>query len=399
VRAAPAPVSGQSSEREILVMLRIPPDHHRSNASYGGDYGDQFTITIRRRVAQRIARRYGLEFVGDGWQMPLIRVDCYVMRVRPGELIESAMKRIAGDPEIVWSQPMHVYQAQASGPPANNDPLFALQPAATAWRLADLHRVTTGRGVIVAVVDSRIELSHPDLAGQFVTSQDFVDGRPGPPESHGTGIAGVIAAKEGNGQGISGVAPGARLMALRACWQTDQSSPTASTVCDSLSLARALHYAIEHGAGVINLSLSGPPDRLLAQLIEVASQRHITVVAAYDPRLPKGGFPASDPNVIAVANESLPSAPAGVYLAPGEDVPTTQPGGKWFLVNGSSYAAAHVSGLIALVREYRTAPLPPLLATMLSAGGVIDACATLLHASKPCNCACPKPAKLALVHQ
>ncbi len=146
---------------------------------------------------------------------------------------------------------------------------------------------------------------------------------------------------------------------------------------------------------MINLSLSGPPDRLLAQLIAIAGAHNISVVAAYDPDLPKGGFPASDPEVIAVANESLLSAPPGVYLAPGEDVPTTEPGGKWFLVNGSSYAAAHVSGLIALVREHRDTALRPLLVASLPNGGDVDACATLLHALKPCDCTCPKTTRLA----
>ena len=390
------PPAAQADEHEILVMLRIPPDHYRPTATYGGDYGDQFTIAARRRLAERIAHRYGLDFVGDGWQMPLLGLDCYVMRVRQDETVDSAMKRISGDPEVAWSEPMHVYETQASATDsAEGDPLYAVQPTATAWRLADLHRVTTGRGVVVAVIDSRIELNHPDLSGQFVADQDFVVGRPGPAERHGTGVAGVIAAKSGNGVGISGVAPGARLMALRACWQTDEVSASAPTFCDSLSLAKALHYAIDHGAKVINLSLSGPPDRLLAQLIAIAGAHNISVVAAYDPDLPKGGFPASDPEVIAVANESLLSAPPGVYLAPGEDVPTTEPGGKWFLVNGSSYAAAHVSGLIALVREHRDTALRPLLVASLPNGGDVDACATLLHALKPCDCTCPKTTRLA----
>ena len=397
VAPAPAPAAAptQDDGREILVMLRIPPEHYRPNASYGGDYGDRSTITTRRRLAERIARHYRLEFIGDGWQMPLLGLDCYVMRVRQDETLDSAMKRIARAPEVAWTEPMHLYQTQASGPAVEDDPLYAVEPAASAWRLADLHKVTTGRGVVVAVVDSRVELNHPDLAGQFVASEDFVTGRPGSAERHGTGVAGIIAAKSGNGVGISGIAPGARLMALRACWQTGVDAPTAPTYCDSLSLARALHYAIEHKAKVINLSLSGPPDRLLGQLIGIASSHDISVVAAYDPDLPKGGFPASQAGVIAVANESLPSPPPDVYLAPGEDVPTTQPGGKWFLVNGSSYAAAHVSGLIALAREHRDVALRPLLVASLPTGGTVDACATLLRAAKPCGCTCPKATRLA----
>ena len=398
------PPAAQAAEREILVMLRIPPDHYRPTATYGGDYGDQATIAARRRLAERIARRHSLDFVGDGWQMPLLGLDCYVMRVHADETVDGAIKRISRDPEVAWSEPMHVYQTQAAAaapsrapnPGANEgDPLFAVQPSATAWRLAELHRVTTGRGVVVAVIDSRIELNHPDLSGQFVANEDFVIGRPGPAERHGTGVAGVIAAKSGNGLGISGVAPGARMMALRACWQTDDVSPTAPTLCDSLSLAKALHYAIAHGAKVINLSLSGPPDRLLTQLIAMADVHDISVVAAYDPDLPRGGFPASDPGVIAVGNLSLPSTPPGVYLAPGEDIPTTQPGGKWFLVNGSSYAAAHVSGLIALVREHRDTAPRPLLVASLPHGGEVDACASVEHALKPCDCTCPPYTRLA----
>src|SRR5205085_1842712 len=134
------------------------------------------------------------------------------------------------------------------------------------------------------------------------------------------GVAGVIAARADNGVGIVGVAPGARLMALRACWQT---APDAQlTVCDTLSLARALVFAIDHRAQVLNLSLSGPPTPLLGKLIDVAMERGGVVVGAYDEALPAGGFPASHPGVIAVSDGP---APAGVYLAPGRDVPTTEP--------------------------------------------------------------------------
>ncbi|MBB2173097.1 S8 family serine peptidase [Gluconacetobacter asukensis] len=378
-----------TNARQILVMLRIPPDHHRPSASYGGDYADAFTIAAQRRRAEDIAHRYGLAFVGNGWQMPLLGVDCYVMQVGPGDTVETAIKRISDDSNVLWSQAMHLYRAEASPSPIVNDPLADLQPVTTAWNLTALHRVATGRGVVVAVVDSRVQLDHPDLAGQFVSSENFVDTDNGPAETHGTGVAGVIAAKAGNAIGIAGVAPRAKLMALRACWQTDATKQTAPTVCDSLSLAKALQYAIEHSADVINLSLSGPPDRLLANLIDIAAHRGIVIVAAYDPTLPQGGFPASAPDVIPVDIDSASTAPSGVYLAPGEDVPTTQPGGQWALAHGSSYAAAHVSGLVALLREDRKNAPVALLATPRLTGGVIDACATLLHAGKPCDCDCP----------
>ena len=379
------PPTASADARQILVMLRLPASHVRPNSTYGGDYGDSLARAARRRVAQRIAHREGLELV-DGWPMPLVGVDCFVMRVPATMSVEAVIARVSKDRAVAWSQPMQLYQTRG-GATHGGDPLLAAQPAALSWRLSDLHRVATGRGVTVAVIDSKIETSHPDLAGQFVTAQDFVVNGSLPSEQHGTGVAGVIAAHADNGIGIAGVAPGARLMALRACWQTG-SAAAGPTLCDTLSLAKALEYAIDHNAQVINLSLSGPPDVLLARLIDLALARKATVVAAYDPDLAHGGFPAQEAGVIAVGDESLQSLPALVYGAPGRDIPTTQPGGKWYLVNGSSYSAAHVSGLVALLRERHRAAAPGSLAASRPHGGTIDACASLLGPFAGCDCSC-----------
>ena len=372
-----------SESREILVMLRMPAPHFRPNARYGGRYDDRAAQEARRRVAAEIARDNGLKLL-EGWPMPLIGVDCYVMRVPDGQSVDEAIAKVSGHSMVAWSQPLNSYETLAS--PAPSDPLFAAQPAASEWRLADLHGVATGRGITIAVIDSKIEVEHPDLRGQFASSRDFFANRPGAAESHGTGIAGVISAKAGNGIGMVGIAPGARLLALRACFERPRGADTAS-VCDSLTLAKALHFALERGADVVNMSLSGPSDPLLASLIELGLDRDISFVAAFDPRRPGGGFPASVPGVIPVAEESLPSLPARVYRAPGRDVPTTQPGGRWYLVNGSSFAAAHITGLLALLREERgNAASSAALAR--SSSGVVDACATLVGTSEDCDCSC-----------
>jgi subtilisin family serine protease len=197
-------------------------------------------------------------------------------------------------------------------------------------------------------------------------------------------VAGIIAARADNGIGIVGVAPNVRLFALRACWEETEQA----TLCTSLTLAMALHDAIEHSADVINLSLSGPSDRLLVKLIDTALARHITVVGALDGDLPDGGFPASHAGVIAVADAADPSAAGRALLAPGRDVPTTLPGGRWNLVSGSSYAAAHVTGLFALLRE--RLPLradPPSASSVVSlTNGEIDACATLARVAGDAAC-------------
>lgn len=391
--SAPRAAAGDDA-REVLVLLRAPPPHFRPNAAYGDAYDDTLGRGARHRIAARLARAHGLTLVTD-WPMPLLGLDCYVMAAPAGHSAAEEAALLARDPGVAWSEPMHVYHGEgrvAPRPDPPNDPLFRAQPAALQWRLADLHEMSTGRNVVVAVVDSQVERGHPDLIGQVEISESFVPGPPAAGENHGTGVAGIIAARANNGVGIAGVAPGARLMALRACWQTTDAAP--ATLCDTLSLAKALHFAIDHRAQVINLSLGGPPDTLLGKLIDVAEARGVAVVGAYDRALPGGGFPASHPGVVAVTDTPVEAGSPGLYTAPGRDVPTTQPGGRWSLVNGSSFAAAHVSGLIALTREGGGRERRgPVLVAARSGAGAIDSCATLLRALGPCDCACARPAE------
>ena len=382
--SCPAAAQGSATiapDRQILVMVQHPPDHYRPNGSYGGgDYGDGVLRGARARLARGIARQHGLAFV-DGWPMPMIGVDCFIMAVPDGRSTAAAAEELAHDSQVAWAEPVQLYAAKGAKA-SHNDPLYPAQPAAKAWDLADLHREATGRGIRVAVIDSGIQANHPDLAGQLVVNRNFVAGQAEVAEDHGTGVAGVIAAKSDNGIGIAGVAPGARLLGLRACWQQ-----RSGTVCDGLSLAKAFYFAVQARADVINLSLSGPDSRLLRTLLEAALSRGSVVVTAFDSGKPGGGFPASVPGVIAVSDRSFAGDDARVYTAPGRDVPTTEPGGRWFLVDGSSFSAAHVSGLAALVRQKRRSAHVTLVSDR-PLGGTIDACATVARAAKGCDCSC-----------
>ena len=358
-----------AASHQVLLLLRLPPEHYRPESAYSGGYGDGAAHGARRRVAAALARDHGLTLARD-WALPLLGLDCYVMAVPGDQLPERVVQALSRDPRVAWAQTMNVYRTRG-----HDDPLYPLQPAAQAWHLSELHEIATGRDVRVAVVDSGVDEHHPDLAGQVVLKENFVDGRGDAPEQHGTAVAGIIAARADNGIGIVGVAPHARLLALRACWQES----SRATLCTSLSLAMALHFAITHEAGIINLSLSGPPDRLLDRLLDVALARRITVIGAVDRGLPDGGFPASHAGVVAVTDGTGEPAVAGALVAPGRDVPTTLPGARWNLVSGASYAAAHVAGLFALMRERQAGhALPPAIASvLLFASGEIDACATL----------------------
>jgi subtilisin family serine protease len=395
-RSQPAPIPAVAHERQLLVMLRLEPQHFRPESSYGGSYGDGAGRSVRWREAARVARDQGAVLV-DEWPMPSLGVDCFVMAVPEGRPFEEVAARIAHDPSVSWTEPMHTYHGQGepaahNDPPSHNDPLYRVQPAAHEWRLAELHRISTGRNVRVAVIDSMVDKAHPDLAGQVEVVQNFVSDRPATPEAHGTGVAGIIAARADNGVGIAGIAPQARLMGLRACWEEKS-----ATVCDTLSLAKALDFAIARKAQVINMSLSGPQDLLLGRLLDVALSHDIAVVAAYDRNAPGGGFPASHHGVTAVVDEGGGPSVPGVVAAPGRDVPTTEPGGRWFLVNGSSYAAAHVSGLLALVRQRGPFLHGEPMLVMARYNDMIDACATLLQKSGSCSCNCAHPNEISSI--
>lgn len=362
--------------QQVLVLLRMPAEHFRADGNYSGSYGDGLGRSARRRVALQLAREHGLQLASD-WPMPALGLDCYVMAVPARQQPAQAAEVLSRDRRVEWAQAMQVYRAQQQSLAPGADPLLPAQPTASAWRLAELHRLATGRNVRVALIDSRADRLHPDLAGQVAQHEDFVDAEPpgAAPEQHGTAVAGLLAARGGNGAGIVGVAPQARLLALRACRQLGPGT----TVCTSLALAKALYFAVGHDTHVINLSLAGPSDRLLVRLIELAVARGITVVAAYDRTLPQGGFPARHAGVVAVAGDDEPPPAGGVVQAPDRDLLTTAPGGRWGLVSGASYAAAQVSGLFALLRELAPRDGAAALLVRTPEGG-IDTCATLLRA-------------------
>jgi subtilisin family serine protease len=302
------------------------------------------------------------------------------MSVEDGRAPEVVADEISHLPDVEWSQPLNHFEMQGRTPSAYNDRLYPAQPVPSRWNLASMHKFATGRGTSIAIVDSRIDTTHPDLVGLDISIEDFVPGNRLRAESHGTGVAGIIAARPNNVIGIAGVAPGARIFGLRACWER---TLRGTTVCDSLSLAKALSTALERKADVVNLSLTGPRDRLLTTLLQVAMSRGMTIVAAVDEIRPEGSFPASVEGVVRVGDESLSARGGNVYIAPGLDIPTTQPEGKWNLVNGSSYATAHVSGLAALLKQL-SGPRRSRMVTATAFGpvGPIDACAAIARLSE-----------------
>ncbi len=360
---------------QIMVMIELPPNHIQPGSAYSAGYGNARQKAIRKRLGNSIARQYGIELI-DNWPMPLAGIDCFIMSVPSNIEMNLLVKKITADKRVSWVEPMEDYEVLASQR-TYNDPLYSVSPAGQKWKIADLHQKWTGRNVSIAVIDTQIERNHPDLIGRIKTSKNFTSLANSIAELHGTSVAGVISAKANNGIGIAGIAPSAEIIGLRACWQ---STSNGRSICNTLSLARALNYATEKRVDIINLSLGGPPSKLLSQLIDIAIGRNIAIVAAYNEKLPSGGFPASHKKVIAVSSDSESYRISRGFKAPGNAIPTTRPGGKWHLADGSSYAAAHVSGLLALMQECRKMATQNCksLATQSNSRFIIDAKASLM---------------------
>jgi hypothetical protein len=380
----------KAAPRDVLVMLRLPPLHFRPDAGYVGGYATQPGSAARQRIAEELAARFKLRILGN-WPMPALGVDCFVMEAPEDLPLGPLIERMTLDARVESVQAVNLFRVLG-----HDDALYRLQPTATLWHLDELHRVATGKNVRVAAIDSGVELDHPDLSGRVVLARNFVDARDGVAERHGTAVAGIIGARADNSVGIVGVAPEAQLMALRACWQAPVDENAA--VCSSFTLAKALQFAIDNNARVINLSLGGPPDRLLERLLGVAASRGAVIVAAADPRFADGGFPASLPGVLAVAADDVHDASEAIYLAPGRDIPTTLPGRRWGLVGGSSYAAAQVAGLVALLvdlaPEQNTRQIRESLSTSERSPtsprhrAIVDACAAVAKTVGACACGC-----------
>lgn len=192
-------------------------------------------------------------------------------------------------------------------------------------------------------------MSHPELAGAIVGSFDAL-GKAEKPHVHGTAIAGTIAAHAR----LMGTAPAAKILAIRA-FGAEGSSAKATT----MAIIRSVEFASLQNARVINMSFAGPADPGLARLLAAAKARGAVLIAAsgnFGPKSPPQ-YPAADPNVIAVsatdANDKMFRAsnigPHIAVAAPGVDILLSTPGNDYRLISGTSFSAAYVSGIAALV--------------------------------------------------
>jgi subtilisin family serine protease len=312
---------------------------------------------------QAFARRHGLRHLGA--------LGLGMHRFGGGEL-----GALARDPGVTWAEPEQALRlpqaegravtaparARATEADAPNDPLL---PAQYAWKTMGLDRVwqaQPGRPeVLVAVIDSGIDATHPDLAGQAVEGWDLTGKVPGPGGlvdgyGHGTHVAGVIGAKANNGLGVAGLAPGCKLLPVRIFNNFGHSTSGAS--------AEAVIWAVDHGAKVINASWGSPmqSQAMTDALAHAAAKDVVVVAAAGNSGNNEPKYPGAEELAVGVAASTDIDGWASFstfgdwvdLAAPGEGVLSTYPvalGTGYRIMRGTSMAAPHVTAAAALLRS------------------------------------------------
>ena len=286
--------------------------------------------------ADELARRHGLARIGSR-NSPLLGAIFGLFRITDGRSVDPVRRELAADASVRFVQLNFRYLLQdQNAAPIEGDPA---QYALAKLRLPQAHTLAHGTNVTVAVIDSGIDVKHPELANSIVDSFDALGSKEGP-HLHGTGVAGAIASHAR----LMGSAPAARILAICAFGATSGVAESNSYV-----ILKALDYAVARGA------------QLIERAIAAAAAKGIVLVAAAGNAGVKSPplYPAANANVIAVSATDAHDRPfaasnRGGYIAvaaPGVDIFLPAPDQKYQMASGTSFSAAYVSGVAALMLE------------------------------------------------
>ena len=312
--------------------------------------GDQIIAEVDSAQADELARRHGLLRVASQ-ELPLVGSAFSLFRITDRRSVETVRTELATEAGVrsVHLNFRYVLQDQKSAPAlSEGDPA---QYALAKLRVPEAHALSHGANVTVAVIDSGIDVDHPELANTITENFDALGSKEGP-HVHGTGIAGVIVSHAR----LMGSAPSAKLLAIRAFGAAPSGAESTSFV-----IIKSLDFAAAHGAQIVNMSFAGPKDALVERGIAAAAARGMVLVAASGNAGPKSPplYPAANPNVIAVSatdarDKLFAASNRGSHIAvsaPGVDIFLPAPDGKYQMTSGTSFSAAYISGLAALIME------------------------------------------------
>ena len=383
-------VSGDSvyAEPPVHVYQELPTSKGRPRY-VPGELVVRFARPSPLAVRSQVLAAYGLTLVETmpGTDFALVRFD-------PSRKVPEVAAKLAADPAIVSAEPNYYRYAHFEP----NDPYVSYQWHFPQIQMNQAWDLSTGQGVIVAVLDTGVAYENyqgfrqaPDLAGTaFVPGYDFVnnDTHPNDDHSHGTHVTGTIAQTTNNGLGVAGIAFNAQIMPLKVLDATGTGT--------SWNLAEALRWAADRGAQVVNMSL-GSPNSSSVELdaVNYAYSRGVTMVASSgNDGVGFVSYPAAYDQVIAVGAVRYDETRTSYsnygnsldLVAPGGDTSRDQNGDgygdgvlqqtfnpntrdpsdfRYWFFQGTSMAAPHVSGVAALIIAKGIATTPDEVRTVL----------------------------------
>jgi subtilisin family serine protease len=312
--------------------------------------------------ADELARHHGLVRL-QSQNFPLIGATIGLFRIADRRAAETVSRELAADANVRSVQPnfRYVLQDQKAALTAGDPGQYAVAEL----RLPEAHKLADGANITIAVIDSGIDVKHPELANSIAESFDALGSKEGP-HVHGTGVAGAIVAHAR----LMGSAPAARILAIRAFGKVSSGAESTSFV-----ILKGMDYAAAHGAQIVNMSFAGPKDALIERGIAALAGKGIVMVAAAGNAGAKSPplYPAANANVIAISatdaqDKLFTASNRGGYIAvaaPGVDVFLPAPEEKYQITSGTSFSAAYVSGLAGLMLERNPALKPEELRAIL----------------------------------
>ncbi len=278
----------------------------------------------------------------------LVRLD-----LDSGQSVDEAIASLSSDDSVVYAEPEHAVSI-ADTP---NDTFYPSQWHYPQMNLPATWDITTGdASVIVAVIDTGVMLTHPDLDSKITSGPNAGydvfndDADPTDDNGHGTFVAGIVGAESDNASWVSGVCWSCKIMPVKVMNASGQGS--------TISIAYGIYWAVDHGADVLNLSVGGPTgDTTLSDAVDYAWAAGVPVIAASGNNNGAVLYPAAYADALAVASNDSAAlrssfsnfGPQLDVMAPGGDVVGTTLGGGYGAGSGTSFASPHVAGLVGLM--------------------------------------------------
>ncbi len=340
---SPPPPTARGTTSPRRTASRTPP---------ANEVPDEVLVEVDTSVSPQavdaLQRRHRLATL-EQQTFQLAGTTLYRWRIPDRRSVTTVVRELQRDRVVAAAQPNYRFTLQQTESKPEGDPA---QYELGKLNLPRAHTIAKGDNVPVAIIDSAVDLKNPELAHAVALSFDAIGGAM-VPHPHGTAIAGLIAA---HGK-LMGAAPDARILAVRAFDGKGESA--AGT---TFAILKGLDWAAANGARVINMSFAGPDDKALRRSLAGAHKDGIVLVAAAGNAGPKSPplYPAADANVIAVSatdaeDRLLAQSNRGSYVAiaaPGAQILVASPGGSYDVSSGTSYSAAEVSGIVALMLQH-----------------------------------------------